>query len=316
MVKKPTSSGYRFEKGDRFWEVRSENGALVVSFGRRGAEGTRRQVGRYDGAALDRARGKLVRAKEREGYRWVATLDGGVVRSPRPERAVVREKPVREKPSAAAIRAGSIAPVLAALERFVRALEQGGGELQIRVRPRKPSTVAAIRAYEKASGHRVPRDLAAFWTSRVPNFSVDGPDGELFVATYFDGPGSRSFAAQCERFASEGGSESERDRLMASGIPFWNDESTLLWDAVRGGVRQTAGEPSSVPTQAIAPTFTAFLQQFVGAGCFSCGTGSRATFARYWREAQRAVPVRVPPSRNRWLAHLGRFYVETPRRRR
>lgn len=295
----------------KFWEVGVEGRTLTVRFGRIGSVGRTTTKNLADKIAADRESGRLIRKKEREGYR-------------EPRAAPAPKKKAAAPVVLKAVQSGSIGPVLAAMERFIEALQQCGddGPLFISRRPRTRVTRSAIALFEKKWMRKVPLDVQAFWTSDIPNFSIEGGDGVLYSATHFDGPGPRDatrrkiFAGEAKEHATQvaDGSASipgqiERGRLYTVGIPLVDDENTLVWDCERGGVHQTAGEPSEVPRQAIAPTFTEFLRHYLAAGCFDCGTSDERLFKSYWKLVKSYVPIAIEPRKNLWLQHLKRYYA-------
>jgi hypothetical protein len=140
----------------------------------------------------------------------------------------------------------------------------------------------------------------------------------------FDGPTTSSWQSSRGWFDDEGsqfrqavdaGELSEeadaglfhRGRLFADGVPLSEGENPIVWDTVRGGVWQTAGEPSAVPAQQIATTFAEFLEHYLAAGAFA-HTRDNTLLDGYAARIDPFLTIRRPGPENLWLAHLARFY--------
>lgn len=298
----------------KFWEIEVEGRSVTVRFGRLGTEGQRKTKRLASAETAVRERDRLVREKTQKGYRLVGS-------EARPASAA----PVRATATKAA-RPAEGASGLAALEAFVAALRAHAprNELpyveELRAKPMKASDV---KAYAQRWGARPPDDVIAFWAREVPNLSlVDAKGIASGSLSLLQPPVGAALASLRKIFTDEARVHADqlrdgpyqsagmarRGELYTDGMPLNDGDNPLVWDSKRGGVWQTAGEPSDVPTEPIAESFDAFLLHFVASGAFACGTADRARFAAHWKVAEKLVPVRIPVEKNRWLQHLSRFY--------
>ena len=211
--------------------------------------------------------------------------------------------------------------LLDALDELLTSIEAAKGSLRVeRGKTVRPATVQEIAAAEKSWGGRVPAPLLELWRHGFPRWALVDEDDIARSSPRFAPITKvakakklfRAEATQDERASSPG--LRTRARLYRDGFPFTDGENYLVVDTGKGGVWQTSGETSEVPTKPVAPTVAEFLHHYIASGCFDCGSAPATTFRAYFDQVGPHVPkqLRVAPGKNLWLKHLSRFYAEAP----
>ena len=93
------------------------------------------------------------------------------------------------------------------------------------------------------------------------------------------------------------------------GLPVWQNDNTVVFDARTGAVSRYSSEPS--PSDPIAGSIGEWLEHFVAAGCFNMGDAKKKDFDRYWKHVASCVPRAIERKDNLWLRHLDRWYRGT-----